>query len=129
MLVALSAAACARRQAPLWVAHSPACRSFVSPDTARVYETAQVDRPAQPVRGVPVLASGLPRAVDWAAAVELVVDTTGRVEPCSVRPLTQTHGGLASDLVGQVGGLRFQPALIGGRKVRQRMQYRMAGTA
>jgi len=129
LALALAAAACARGPAPRWVAGSPACAGFVSPDTARVYEAGQVDQPPQVVRGIPRLAPALPRGAGWAAAVVFVVDTAGRVEPCSARPAGESHRGLAADLVRQVGGLRFQPAWAGGRRVRLRMEFRLQGFA
>ena len=128
-MLVVALAACARRPVPRWVAGSPACAGYVSPDTARVYESGQVDQPAQPVRGIPRLAPALPRGAGWAAAVVFVVDTTGRVEPCSARPVGESHRGLAADLARRVGGLRFQPAWAGGRRVRLRMEFRLQGLA
>jgi hypothetical protein len=113
----------------MWLAASPACDGYVSPDTSRVFEAAALSQPALPVRNVPALAPALPRGAPFFAAVGFVVDTAGRVEPCSVAPVDESHRGLAADLGRRVGRVEFQPAWAGRRRVRARTTLRVDGSA
>ena len=54
--------------------------------------------------------------------LEVVIDTTGRVEPASVRILVSSHPEFGPVAVSMVLGSRFRPARIVGRKVRVRVR-------
>jgi protein TonB len=50
--------------------------------------------------------------------VQFVVDTTGRVEPRSAKIIESTHDLFSRAVLDVVGGLRFRPTEVNGRKVR-----------
>ena len=58
------------------------------------------------------------------ALVELAVDTLGRPELRTARVVRANDPGFAAEVLALVPGLRFQPARLGGRRVRQIYQLR-----
>jgi hypothetical protein len=58
------------------------------------------------------------------ALVELAVDTLGRPELRTARLVRANDPGFAAEVLALVPGLRFQPARLGGRRVRQLYQLR-----
>ena len=58
------------------------------------------------------------------AFVELAVDTLGRPELRTARLVRSNDPGFAAEVLALVPGLRFQPARLGGRRVRQIYELR-----
>ena len=58
------------------------------------------------------------------ALIELAVDTLGRPELRTARLVRANDPGFAAEVLALVPGLRFQPARLGGRPVRQIFQLR-----
>jgi len=86
-----------------------------------------VDEPARAVyRPEPVYPVILRVAgVTGAIVVELIVDTTGLVEPESIRVLESTHPELVRASRAAIERWRFVPAVAGGRHVRQLVRQRL----
>jgi hypothetical protein len=55
------------------------------------------------------------------ARAEAVVDTSGRVEPCSIRLVSATNQAWGEAVMRWARGARYQPARVGGRPVRSRV--------
>lgn len=95
-----------------------------SPGTG-VYHAEQVERSVLPNAGNPlprfpeVLRAG---GVEGRVLVQFVVDTTGRVEPGSIRFIASSHDLYEAAVRGVLPRYRFQAAEVGGRKVRQLVQ-------
>jgi TonB family protein len=134
-LPALRAALTARRRADLAAARPDTARPPVADfagsgaaprdgerDTA--YFEFQVDRPVR------LLAGGAPAypamlqstGVQGQVIAQYVVDTLGRAEAASFRVLESTHVLFTSAVQAALPALRFVPAEVGGRKVRQLVQ-------
>lgn len=72
-----------------------------------------------------VLAQGTPRypeqlrsaGVDGRVLVQFVVDTTGRIDPTSIKVLESTHELFSRAVRDALGAFRFAPAEVGGRRV------------
>jgi len=60
--------------------------------------------------------------VEGEVLVQFVVDTTGRVEPGSIKILKATHDLFAQSVKSSLPSMRFYPAEIAGRKVKQLVQ-------
>ena len=60
----------------------------------------------------------------FAAQVEFALDTLGRPEPRTSRLLRASDPGYAAAVLAIVPGLRFEPAWLGGRRVRQVFELR-----
>ncbi|MBL0172712.1 MAG: energy transducer TonB [Gemmatimonadaceae bacterium] len=92
---------------------------------AGTYSAEQVEKPVvlRPGARVPVYPDVLrSMGLSGTVVVEFVVDTLGRVEPTSLQTLQADHD-LFSVAVGRVvPTLRFIPAEVSGRKVRQRVR-------
>ncbi len=54
--------------------------------------------------------------------LEYIVDTTGAVDPCSIRVLRARHPGLTAPAAAYLLGLIFEPGRKGGARVRTRMR-------
>ena len=93
------------------------------------YFEFQVERqviasPGSPAPRYPeLLRSG---GVEGEVLVQFVVDTTGRAVPRSVRVLGSTHDLFTVAVRSALPDMRFLPAEIGGRKVRQLVQQRFS---
>jgi TonB family protein len=90
------------------------------------YLVKQVEVPAAIEKGSP-----LPRfpalmrsaGVEGAARFQFVVDTLGRVELATVREVESTNGAFAMAVRGTLPRMRFTPARVGGRVVRQLVEF------
>jgi protein TonB len=60
--------------------------------------------------------------VEGEVLVQFVVDTTGRVERGSIKILKSSHDLFTNSVQSALNGMRFYPAEIGGRKVKQLVQ-------
>ena len=60
--------------------------------------------------------------VEGEVLVQFVVDTTGRVENGSIKILKSSHDLFTNSVRSALGNMRFYPAEIGGRKVKQLVQ-------
>jgi hypothetical protein len=90
-----------------------------------VYFEYQVDRAAVAARDNPRPAfsrSLLASKPDARIVVEFVVDTTGRADTTTFKVLSSPHKSAASAVRGVLPRLRFAPAELKGRKVRQIVQ-------
>jgi TonB family protein len=66
--------------------------------------------------------------VTGAVVVAYIVDTTGRVEPASVRIVQASHAGLIRAAIASVRSCRLDPGRRGGRAVRTALQQRVTFT-
>jgi periplasmic protein TonB len=60
--------------------------------------------------------------VEGEVLVQFVVDTTGRVEKGSIKILKSSHELFTNAVQSALNSMRFYPAEIGGRKVKQLVQ-------
>jgi hypothetical protein len=84
----------------------------------------QVDEPAQLASGIPRLNVGNAILDLWrpqSAVLTGVVDTTGRLNPCTVEVRAATHPDFRDAILIVAPRLRFTPARRGGVVVRQRV--------
>ena len=83
-----------------------------------VQQTARIDyRPTRPGNAC------------YSADVELVVDTLGKPEISTVRVIRANDRGFADAMVASVPGWQFEPATLGGKRVRQIVnQHQAIGT-
>lgn len=99
-----------------------------TPDSAAlshglVYRDCDVDRPARlrtvdlPVNYTPPGGFGGSRCLR--VEFQFVVDTTGRVEPATVRTRSANDRGLENAVRGNLAQLRYDPARLAGASVRQ----------
>jgi TonB family protein len=61
----------------------------------------------------------LAQHIEGGAYVQFVVDTTGRPDTSSFRVINATHAGFAAAVRAALPGMRFSPAIMHSRKVRQ----------
>jgi TonB family protein len=66
--------------------------------------------------------SMLRRKLEGTVAVQYVVDTTGRADTASFVVLSTTHSDFAKSVRATLPAMRFRPAFMGARKVRQLVQ-------
>lgn len=93
--------------------------------TDQPYFDFQVEKPVAPIPG-----SGSPRypdilrssGVEGQVVAQFVVDTLGRVEVATFRTITKTHDLFESAVKQALPQMRFLPAEVGGRKVKQLVQ-------
>lgn len=91
----------------------------------RPWAAWQVEQPAMALPGSPTPRyPDLLRAagVEGEAVMAFVVDTTGRVDPASITVLRTTHELFAAAVRQALPTMRFVPAEVDGRKVRQLVQ-------
>jgi len=102
-----------------WSSNQPS--SVKSQDTTQVYYEYQVDEPVSVLSwGTSEYADSVgPRTVSGEAVLQYVVDTTGRVEPGSVRVLRTSNPGIVREAIARLHGERLTPAFRQGRRVRQ----------
>jgi TonB family protein len=96
--------------------------SMSTPDWAQLYFDFQVEQQAAPLPGSP--APGYPetlrtRNIQGEALLQFVVDTIGMIELSSVRVLKSTHPLFALAVYQRIPAMRFQPAQVGGRHVKE----------
>jgi periplasmic protein TonB len=93
--------------------------------TDQTYFEFQVEKPVGTVPGgaqptyPPMLQSA---NVEGSVLVQFVVDTTGRVDASTIKVLQSTHDLFAQSVKNVLPRMRFYPAEIGGRKVKQLVQ-------
>jgi protein TonB len=94
-------------------------------NTDQTYFDFQVEKPAASAPGSPgprypdILRSG---GVEGEVLAQFTVDTTGRVEVASFRVLRSTHALFEQAVRSSLPNMRFLPAEVGGRKVKQMVQ-------
>lgn len=101
-------------------AFEPGTGSPVAAPHRLIYEAverAAVALPGNPTPDYP--AALLAAGIEGSVLVELIVDTTGRVEPSSVRIVESDHALFESAVRAVLPRMRFAPAEAGGRRVRQ----------
>ena len=97
----------------------------VVPDANTTYFEFQVEKPVMQAPGSPpprypeILKS---TGVEGEVNAQFEVDTLGRANPASFKILRSTHDLFASAVRNALPNMRFLPAEIGGRKVRQLVQ-------
>jgi protein TonB len=99
--------------------------------SAGVYAESGVDRIVAPRagNGSPAYPSGLrAAAIEGEVVVRFVVDTAGRVEPASVVILQTSHPRFADAVREWLSRTRYEPAQIGGFRVRQLVEQRVSFT-
>ncbi len=94
-------------------------------DPNSAYLADQVEVEVALTRGAPPRYPSTLRAagVEGDVRFRFVVDTTGRVEIASVEQLGATHGAFAIAVRETLAKLRFSPARVGDRRVRQLVEY------
>ncbi len=96
-----------------------------APVENQTYFEYQVEKPVMSVPGSPqprypdILKSA---GVEGEVVVAFVVDTTGRADVGSLKILKSTHELFAAAVKTALPGMRFLPAEIGGKKVKQQVQ-------
>jgi TonB family protein len=88
----------------------------------QVYFDFQVDRPVRPAPGValPVFPDSLKRlGIGGDVIVQFVVDTNGLADIASLKVVKSPHAALTDAVRGAVPEMRYLPAEIGGKKVKQ----------
>jgi len=117
--------ACASRRAgvenPAPTVCTPELRRIAN--TATTFSETEVDEPTQMVPGNPRLRPSNAMLDAWrpqSAVLAFVVDTTGRIDPCTVEVRAATHPDFRDAILAVVPRLRFTPARRGGQLVRQR---------
>lgn len=93
-------------------------------DATALYEPSMVERAAVPLEPPRPRYPEMLRAanVSGNALVRFVVDTLGRVEPASIAIVSATHPGFSDAALAAVSRMRFRPAEVAGRRVRQLVQ-------
>lgn len=94
-------------------------------NTDQTYFDFQVEKPVAPIPG-----SGSPRypdilrsaSVEGQVVAQFVVDTTGRIEIPTFKVITSTHDLFVAAVRNALPQMRFLPAEVGGRKVKQLVQ-------
>jgi protein TonB len=95
----------------------------------QTYFEFQVEEPVQPIpgTGVPKYPDILRQAgVEGDVLATFTVDTTGRADPASFKVLRSTHELFANAVKQALPAMRFTPAKVGGKKVRQLVQQPFA---
>ena len=101
-------------------------REGTSPyDWTKPYFDFQVEQQAAPLRGSP--SPGYPEVlrahnIQGQAVFQFVVDTIGMVELSSVRVLKSTNPLFALAVYQKMPAMRFEPAQVGGRHVKEIVQ-------
>jgi TonB family protein len=90
---------------------------------APTFSETEVDEPTRMVPGNPRLRPSDAMLEAWrpqSAVLVFVVDTAGRIDPCTVEVRAATHPDFRDAILAVVPRLRFTPARRGGQLVRQR---------
>jgi TonB family protein len=98
---------------------------FESPDS--VYSVLNVEETAVRVEGsaAPVYPPELiEQRVEGAVLTSFVIDTTGLADPGSIEVVQSTHALFTQSVRSAIPGMRFSPATVQGRKVRQIVEQR-----
>lgn len=100
-------------------------KGVVGGNAEQAYFDFQVEKQVAPAPGNPsprypdMLRSA---NVEGEVLIQFVVDTTGRVEMSSFKVLKSSHDLFTNAVRQALGGMRFYPAEIGGRRVKQLVQ-------
>ncbi len=97
----------------------------VAPAGNQIYSESQVEKPVVPLQGsaVPRYPEVLKAAgVQGEVVAAFIVDTTGRVDPASFKVVTATNELFSAAVRTALPGMRFLPAEISGKKVKQQVQ-------
>jgi protein TonB len=94
-------------------------------DNNQTFFDFQVEKPVAPVPG-----TGNPRypdilrssSIEGEVLAQFVVDTTGRVEVSSFKVIRTSHELFSASVRQALPNMRFLPAEVGGRKVKQLVQ-------
>ena len=92
-------------------------------DAAVTYSEDEVDEPTRMVSNIPRLRITDAMLEAWrpqSAVLAFIVDTTGRIDPCTVEVRAATHPDFRDAILAAVPLLRFTPARRAGKLVRQR---------
>jgi len=91
-----------------------------------LYRDCDVDKPARPKGRPPRLSLTSRHAGDGCIAAEfdIIVDTLGIPEPVILRADKENDSEMADAVRASLASLRFEPAKLGGRPVRQVVVYR-----
>lgn len=94
-----------------------------------VYRNCDVDRPARERGGGPRIAwtpspSEVPAGGCFRAEFEFVVDSTGAVEPMTIRHMASNSASFAEAVRASLTGKRYEPARLEDRPVRQMVVHR-----
>jgi TonB family protein len=100
-------------------AATPAC-GVQHADTAPLWREADVDRPVAALRSVAPTYPG--SRAPGSVVMAFVVDTLGRVEPCSVRVVRTSGPEFAAAVAAALPQYQFRPAVRRGQRVRQFVQ-------
>ena len=118
------------------VASTPPDRWTGVPEAGKLYYEYQVERPVMAAAGSqsPAYPNHLRSAgVEGEVFASFVVDTNGRAELSTFHVLKTTNNLFAVAVSTALPGMRFQPAAIGGKKVRQLVQqpfvFHLEGTS
>lgn len=98
-----------------------------------VYRDCDVDRPARERGGGPRIAwtpspSEAPAGGCFRADFEFVVDSTGAVEPMTIRHVTSNSASFAEAVRASLTGKRYEPARLEENRVRQLVVHRATAT-
>jgi protein TonB len=95
------------------------------PDGVTYFEF-QVEKPVTPAPGSPsppaYPALARQAGIEGEVLAQFVVDTTGRAEPSSLKVLKSSHDIFVESVRNALPEMRFVPAEVGGRKVKQLVQ-------
>jgi TonB family protein len=102
----------------------PAPAAPAAPAAGQAYFEFQVERPVQSLNDVaPQYPAALQRqGVSGQVIAQFVVDETGRAEPASFRVIETSHALFSDAVEAALPRMRFRPAEVGGRAVRQLVQ-------
>ncbi len=97
-------------------------------NSGQVFLTSQLDDPAQRISGPPPRYPPVMQSAGIAGSVDLqfVVDTTGHVEPNSLKVLAKTHDAFVEPAKEAVLKGVYKPARYKGEPVRQQVQQRIS---
>ena len=117
--------ACASRQATSEDRAPSVCTAELrrASASAPTFTEDEVDEPARMLPGNPHLRPSDAMLEAWrpqSAVLAFVVDTTGRIDPCTVEVRSATHPDFRDAILAVVPRIRFVPARRGGQLVRQR---------
>jgi len=97
-----------------------AARAFAIDPEPRDFFEFQVDRPVVPITGSPRYPNDLrQRGISGCVLVQFVVDTIGHADMSTFRVLKASHPEFAQAVRVGLPTVRFRPAELHGRKVRQ----------
>jgi TonB family protein len=101
---------------------TPSTGGITAPPPGAAYFAEQVDVVVSIAKGSPVPAYPTalrPMGIDGSARFRFIVDSTGRVEVSSVEKVQATHEAFAIAVRNTLGRMRFTPAQVNGKAVRQ----------